>query len=510
MKTVIKAIGLIIAIVILLFVVCVIVFTKAVNPNDFKTSIDQFVYQKTGRYLAIYGDVRWSFFPWLGIDLQQVQLTNPSGISGPNLATVGDIQVKVRFWPLLKGQIEFGRVIINHAVINLIKTNNGQTNWQDWQKPAPVTTPGPNAAAPSTPSIIKPTVKIKPKWSTFNIEGIDVTSSTINLINQKNNEIISLKHFNLSTTPIATADYFALTTQFVLQTSQSSNVEVPVRLTAAGNLNPEDLVFKLNNLNLNGTIERPQMPSLSFSLSGNVTADIKQQTFSFDPLLAQIVNLKLTGKLQIAQILQTPTIQISLATQSTDIEPLMTALHGKPFLKGQLTFNANLTSTGDTQATLTQNLNGQGSISLLDGTIYGFNIKQTISKGQGLLSKNPLMSTEPEIKQTDFSHLTASFNIQDGIVRNDDFSLLGGEIAATGHGSIDLNQKTMMYTFTMQYAPANIAGQPPFVIPIIVSGSLNSPNIKPDFSGVIKRIVTNALEKKIEKLTGKKLDLNKP
>lgn len=502
MKTFFKAIGLIIIVFIVLLIVSIIVFTKTVNPNDFKNDIDQYVFQKTSRHLVINGNVNWSFFPWLGIDLKQVTLTNPANFTGPNLADIGEIKVKVRFWPLLKGKVELDKIIVAQASINLIKSKDGQTNWEDWRKPSQP------AAAPSVTESITPNIKVKENWAKLNIAGIRVTQSTIAFINQKTDEITTLRDFDVSTSPIESGDSFAMIMQFTLRPSNSSTVVIPTQLMAKINFDATQQTYHLNNIALNAMIKRANLPNLPFLLQGDISGSLSQQTFTFDPITAQLVDLRFTGKMQVTQLLQTPTISASFATENTGLEPLVTALLGKSFLRGDLSFNVTLNTSGDTQQELTQNLDGEGKLSIVDGAFIGFNIKDSLAKGQAAINKQPLPNTT-ETPETAFSHLNASYVIQQGIVRNDDLTLLGGEISATGNGAIDLNTKTMLYTFTTQYTPANNKGQSPLIIPVVLSGSLSSPAIKPDFSGVIKQLVTQAIEKKIEKFTGEKLNLQK-
>lgn len=501
MKTVFKLIGLIFVVVIVLFIVSIIVFTKATNPNDFKNNMDQYVFQKTGRHLVINGDVNWSFFPWLGIDFTQVQLTNPDGFTGPNLANIGEIQVKVRFWPLLKGEVQLNKIILDHAEVNFIKDKNGTTNWEDWRKPTVATTPDSTTHSSTTP-------KIKEKWTKLDIDGISITQSTINLINQKTDSLTTLRDLDVSTTPIESGNFFAILMQFTLKPHKSSAVTIPTQITAKIDIDPTQQTYELKNIVLNATVKRPHMPNLPLLVQGDINGNLNQQTLNFDPLTAQLANLSFYGKLHATQMLQTPAISASFSSENTSLEPLVTALLGKTFLRGNLSFNIDLNTTGDTQQELTKNLNGEGKLSITDGAIVGFNIKDSLDKGKAALNKQPVPQTT-QTPETTFSHLTANYVIQQGVIRNDDLTILSGEVSATGKGSIDLNAKSMFYTFTAQYSPANNQGQPPYVIPIIVSGSLSSPNIKPDFSGVIKRIVSQAIEQKIEKYTGQKLNLQK-
>ena len=134
MRTAIKFIGGILLLLIVLFIITAIVLTNVVNPNDYKDRIDQYVYQQTGRHLTIKGNVGWSFVPWLGVDLKQVQLSNPKGFSGPALANLGEMKISMRFWPLLVGKVQLGKIVISNTHINLITNTQNQTNWGDWSK----------------------------------------------------------------------------------------------------------------------------------------------------------------------------------------------------------------------------------------------------------------------------------------------------------------------------------------------------------------------------------------
>jgi uncharacterized protein involved in outer membrane biogenesis len=74
-----------------------------VNPNDFKGTISQKVYQKTGQQLIIGGDISWSFYPGFGIKIDDVRVRN--------LVSVGEIKANVQLLPLLHGKIKARKLI---------------------------------------------------------------------------------------------------------------------------------------------------------------------------------------------------------------------------------------------------------------------------------------------------------------------------------------------------------------------------------------------------------------
>ena len=73
----------------LLVVAAAIILPLVVDPNDFKDEISQAVESKTGRVLAIEGDIGLSVFPWLGLEIGPTSLSNAPGFSAAPFAGYG-------------------------------------------------------------------------------------------------------------------------------------------------------------------------------------------------------------------------------------------------------------------------------------------------------------------------------------------------------------------------------------------------------------------------------------
>lgn len=87
-----------------------------VNPNQFKPTLTKIVKEKTGWNLTINGDLNWSFLPWLGLELHDVKLDNPSEASQQKTTmAMEEMDFRVRLFPLIVGKIDFGTVIIKHG-----------------------------------------------------------------------------------------------------------------------------------------------------------------------------------------------------------------------------------------------------------------------------------------------------------------------------------------------------------------------------------------------------------
>ena len=75
----------------MLIVAAAIIIPLVVDPNDYKDEIVSKVKETTGRDLKIQGDIGLSVFPWLGLELGALELSNAKGFGDAPFADVGTV-----------------------------------------------------------------------------------------------------------------------------------------------------------------------------------------------------------------------------------------------------------------------------------------------------------------------------------------------------------------------------------------------------------------------------------
>ena len=162
----------------------------------------------------------------------------------------------------------------------------------------------------------------------------------------------------------------------------------------------------------------------------------------------------------------------------------------------------NLTSGGLTVGDLRKALNGDVNFKLENGAVKGFNLAQILRKAQATLSGN-LNYTEDAPKQTDFSTISGSANIVNGILKSDALNAASPLFRFVGNGEINLVDETINYlakpTIVESSKGEGGAGLDQLkglIIPIKLSGSLLSPSYKIDLKEAFK-------QKALGNLTGK-------
>ncbi|MUM77675.1 AsmA family protein [Pseudodesulfovibrio sp. F-1] len=126
-----------------LFVAAAVVLVLTVDPNKYKDEISQLVKEQTGRDLVFEGDIGFSFFPWLGLEVGPVALGNRPGFSPEAMIRISRAEASIRLLPLLSGEVSIGVIALDGFTANLAVNAQGVNNWDDLAKPDDTAAPAP-------------------------------------------------------------------------------------------------------------------------------------------------------------------------------------------------------------------------------------------------------------------------------------------------------------------------------------------------------------------------------
>ncbi|MEJ0009530.1 MAG: AsmA family protein [Alphaproteobacteria bacterium] len=186
-------------------------------------------------------------------------------------------------------------------------------------------------------------------------------------------------------------------------------------------------------------------------------------------------------------------IGADLAVSDVQVEPLLVALHGFSHLSGKANFRLNVKGAGASQRAIVASLGGNGSFAIADGKIKGINLAQFWREAkQGFLTGSAQQAT-------DFSALTGTFTIANGVLSNSDLSMLSPALRASGKGTVNLLSETIDYRLTPSVVETSKgqggAAKTGFEIPLDIRGPLANPSIVPDAGALIQQ--APALLKKV-------------
>jgi AsmA protein len=209
------------------------------------------------------------------------------------------------------------------------------------------------------------------------------------------------------------------------------------------------------------------------------------------------INLDVRGK--------QPKIAMNESLAGVQVGPLLKDLTGEDKLTGKTEASANLVTSGQTPDDFKKTLNGKISFAFTDGSVKGFNLAAMIRKAQAKINGQP-PPAETGPNETDFSEITGTANVTNGIVRNRDLIAKSPLLRVEGTGDIDLPQESLDYEVTAKVVGslegqggkglADVKGVP---IPIQLSGTFTEPKYKIRLDKALKESAQKKVEKKLEK-----------
>ena len=201
-----------------------------------------------------------------------------------------------------------------------------------------------------------------------------------------------------------------------------------------------------------------------------------------------------------------PTVAKTFKLAGIQAEPLLRDAADFARLKGGGNMELSVTTTGMSQKAMVQALDGQGAVSFVDGAIKGINLAAMVRNVRSAF----LDPAARAAQKTDFTELSGTFTITDGILENTDMAMKSPLIRLEGAGTSDLPAKTLDYRIEPKVA-ATIEGQggreqaAGVMVPVLVTGPWHDLSYRPDLEGVLKEQIQDparALDNLKETLPG--------
>jgi AsmA protein len=186
--------------------------------------------------------------------------------------------------------------------------------------------------------------------------------------------------------------------------------------------------------------------------------------------------------------------------QNVAVGPLLHDAAQKDLLEGRGNVSLDVQTAGAAVPALKKALNGTARLEMKDGAIKGFNLADTASNLKSALGAK---TAKPDPSQkTEFSELSASFNIKNGVAHNDNLKAQSPFLRLGGAGNIDIGNSTLDYTAKATLvatskgqggrAAGDVAG---VTVPVKLSGALDNPIWHVDYSALAGAAAGGALGK---------------
>lgn len=224
------------------------------------------------------------------------------------------------------------------------------------------------------------------------------------------------------------------------------------------------------------------------------------------PISADLYEGSFTGETTLDVRGKKPKVHAVKKLSNIEIGPLLKDMAGEDRLLGKGNVQLNLRTQGLAEADIRKSLNGTASFRFADGAFKGVNIAKLLRSAGGLLGqKNADTTSTDNQERTDFTEMSGSAKITNGVVKNSDLSAKSPLLRISGKGSVNLPADTIDYLLTTELVGTlegqggkgadKLTGVP---IPVKVKGQLTSPSYTPDLGAVLESKAKEEIKKKVE------------
>lgn len=183
------------------------------------------------------------------------------------------------------------------------------------------------------------------------------------------------------------------------------------------------------------------------------------------------------------------------------IGPLLRDAAGKGVIEGRGNVSLDVQTTGNLVAAMKKGLGGTASVVLRDGAIKGVNLGEMARNARAMVgAKTGSEQGANSADKTDFSELTASFAISNGIATNKDLSAKSPFVRLAGEGAINIGEDSMDY-LARPTVVATAGGQggrdakdvAGLTIPVRIVGPFSALKFRPDLVAAASELAKGKL-----------------
>jgi AsmA protein len=283
---------------------------------------------------------------------------------------------------------------------------------------------------------------------------------------------------------------------------------------ATGAQTPLDLTA-LKSLNATGKLKVGTLKVANIKASGlSLALKAGAGRLDINPLAASLYGGTLAGSLS-AITSTPPRFAARQSLRQVNLGPLLKDATGEARVDGKGDVSLDLSAAGATLSELKKSLAGTASLNLKDGAVKGINLAETLRQAKAKIGSlqgkpAPEQGTGSATQQTDFSELTGSFKIANGIARNDDLAAKSPLLRLGGNGDINIGLDRLDYTAKVTIV-SSLQGQggpelqamKGLTVPVILSGPFSAIGWKIDFSGLASELAKQEVDKQKDALKAK-------
>jgi AsmA protein len=277
---------------------------------------------------------------------------------------------------------------------------------------------------------------------------------------------------------------------------------------------PVDL-SALKGLNANGRLQIGALQASGLKLA-NLKAEVHAANGKLDiaPHSANLYDGSMSGALS-AQA--DGRVALKETLNGVNVGPLLRDAAQKDVLEGKGTVALDVNAAGKSVNALKKALAGTARVQLKDGAIKGINLAEVFRRAKTALGSSEEKAQAREAQQTDFSEMTASFNIKNGVAHNEDLDMKAPLFRVTGKGDIDIGNSKIDYVTnatvvatTKGQGGADLAQLSGLTVPVHLVGPFDALKYQVDYAAAATQFARSKAGERLKGALEERLGISKP
>jgi len=398
--------------IIVLAIAAIVITLVYINPNDYKESITDKLKEEIGRDIRIDGDINLTYYPWLGLDVEGITVSNAKGFGDKPFLQTMTVKARVKLLPLLRKQLEMDTLILHGATLNLARNAKGVTNWDDLVKPKDDSEKK-NQTSPLAALVLG---------------GIDIKDANIYWDDKQQDLEYNITNANISTGELKYGEPIDLSANLNASASKPAlSAAIQFKGTVAYEDNGDVLLLK--PMLLEADVKGKEIPGgqALVKLSSEIKVDLDKETAQINSLDLTAFDTQVKGQINALKILSgKPEVAGDIDIKGKDLAQLLKIVEVEP-LASQLAKMEDRTFDISTSFNADTNRNDV-DISKLDIALLGNKINAEIY-ARNLGSESPAAKGKIKASGADFPALikiASQFTAESGL----DLKSLSADLAS--------------------------------------------------------------------------------
>jgi AsmA protein len=187
------------------------------------------------------------------------------------------------------------------------------------------------------------------------------------------------------------------------------------------------------------------------------------------------------------------------------IGPLLRDALDNDLLEGRGNLALDVQTAGGTVSAMKKALAGNARLSLRDGAVKGINLNEALRKARALAGR-PVADQGPSGgERTDFTELSASFAIRNGVAHNDDLSGKSPLLRLAGSGDVNIAANAIDYIAKVSVVETEggqggkeLAELRGVTVPVKITGPLDAPRFRVELAAAAGDALRQKAEEKLK------------